>query len=181
MAAAVAGDAVVELRAPPALPAVEVRYEDLSLTVRVSDAAASRTMPTVGETLLGAATALPRALARALSRGGDAAAAPATREVRVLDNVSGVIRPGTMTLLLGAPGAGKSSFMKALTGRLSNAKALSGSVRYAGLAPPALAAAGLSLGQLVQCAFIALAAPARCARNYDPNDPKTQPYAPRNP
>ena len=145
------GAVSVELRAPPAaadLPSIEVRYEELSLTVRVSDAAAARTMPTVGETLFGAATALPRALARAFSR-ADAAAAPA-REVRVLDGVSGVIRPATMTLLLGHPGAGKSTFLKALTGRLSNAKALAGTVRYAGLAPAALAEAGLCLGQLVQ-------------------------------
>ena len=44
------------------LPAIEVRYNDLSLTVRVSAASASRTMPTVLETLAGAAAALPTAL-----------------------------------------------------------------------------------------------------------------------
>ena len=130
------------------LPRIEVRYTDLSLTMRVSAASASRTMPTVFETLAGAATALPRALAAALTQ----APPPPMREVRVLDGASGVIRPGTMTLLLGHPGAGKSTFLKALCGRLSGAAAaqLRGSVQYGGLAPPELAAAGLCLGQLVQ-------------------------------
>ena len=130
------------------MPAIEVRYNDLSLTVRVSAASASRTMPTVLETLAGAAAALPTALARAVT----SAPPPPMREVRVLDGASGVIRPGTMTLLLGHPGAGKSTFLKALCGRLSGAAAaqLRGTVQYGGLAPPALAAAGLSLGQLVQ-------------------------------
>ena len=130
------------------LPQIEVRYTDLSLTVQVTSAAASRSMPTVFETLAGAATALPRALFRTLSQ----APPPPMREVRVLDGASGVIRPGTMTLLLGHPGAGKSTFLKALCGRLSGAAAaqLRGTVQYGGLAPPELAAAGLSLGQLVQ-------------------------------
>jgi ABC-type multidrug transport system ATPase subunit len=130
------------------LPQIEVRYTDLSLTVRVTAASASRTMPTVFETLSGAATALPRALVGALSQ----APPPPMREVKVLDGASGVIRPGTMTLLLGHPGAGKSTFLKALCGRLSGTaqKQLQGSVQYSGLAPPALAAAGLCLGQLVQ-------------------------------
>jgi ABC-type multidrug transport system ATPase subunit len=130
------------------LPQIEVRYTDLSLTVRVTAASASRSMPTVFETLSGAATALPRALGRALSQ----APPPPMREVKVLDGASGVIRPGTMTLLLGHPGAGKSTFLKALCGRLSGAaqQQLQGSVQYSGLAPPALAAAGLCLGQLVQ-------------------------------
>lgn len=130
------------------LPQIEVRYTDLSLTVRVTAASASRSMPTVFETLSGAATALPRALVGALSQ----APPPPMREVKVLDGASGVIRPGTMTLLLGHPGAGKSTFLKALCGRLSGTaqKQLQGSVQYSGLAPPALAAAGLCLGQLVQ-------------------------------
>ena len=131
------------------LPQIEVRYTDLSLTVRVSAASASRTMPTVFETLAGAALALPAAAARALS---SAPPAPPMREVKVLDGASGVIRAGTMTLLLGHPGAGKSSFLKALCGRLSGAAAtqLRGAVQYSGLSPPALESAGLCLGQLVQ-------------------------------
>jgi ABC-type multidrug transport system ATPase subunit len=32
--------------------------------------------------------------------------------VKVLDEVSGVLRPGRLTLLMGPPGSGKSVFMK---------------------------------------------------------------------
>ena len=35
-----------------------------------------------------------------------------TVPVKVLDGVSGVLRPGRLTLLMGPPGAGKSVFMK---------------------------------------------------------------------
>ena len=35
----------------------------------------------------------------------------------ILDNMSGVIQPGRMTLLLGPPGSGKSTLLKALAGK----------------------------------------------------------------
>lgn len=49
-------------------------------------------------------------------------------EKRVLHNVSGVLKPRTMTLVLGPPGSGKSSLLKALAGRLNGQKGLSGKV-----------------------------------------------------
>jgi ABC-type multidrug transport system ATPase subunit len=48
---------------------------------------------------------------------------PCTRagsvELRVLDGISGVLKAGTATLVIGAPGSGKSAFLRALTGRLA--------------------------------------------------------------
>jgi ABC-type multidrug transport system ATPase subunit len=41
-----------------------------------------------------------------------------TRNVKVLKNMNGKLRPGSITLLLGPPGSGKSVFMQALSGRL---------------------------------------------------------------
>ncbi len=38
----------------------------------------------------------------------------------ILDNLSGVIRPGRPTLLLGPPGCGKSTMLKVLAGRYRN-------------------------------------------------------------
>jgi len=77
-----------------------------------------------------------------------------------------VIRPGTMTLLLGAPGAGKSSLLKALTGRLKNQADLKGDVTYSGLTVKGLSEAGLHLGQLVQYVSQArVAMPSRLLRS----------------
>jgi energy-coupling factor transporter ATP-binding protein EcfA2 len=42
----------------------------------------------------------------------------------IIDKVSGVLKPGRLTLLLGTPGAGRSLLMKALAGRLTLEKTL---------------------------------------------------------
>ena len=38
----------------------------------------------------------------------------------ILNNVSGVLKPGRTTLLLGPPAAGKSTLLKALAGKLQH-------------------------------------------------------------
>ncbi|KAG3095603.1 hypothetical protein PI125_g16216 [Phytophthora idaei] len=40
----------------------------------------------------------------------------------ILRDVSGVLKPGTMTLVLGQPGSGKSSLLKILSGRFPTSK-----------------------------------------------------------
>lgn len=40
------------------------------------------------------------------------------RQVPILDGISSVIKPQRFTLLLGPPGAGKTTFMRALSGQL---------------------------------------------------------------
>ena len=122
-------------------PLLEIRYDDLRLSAYLSASAHARSFVTVAESFWGAATALPRAL---FTR------PPPPKELHILNGCSGVIRSGTMTLLLGCPGAGKSSLLKALTGRLPNPSALRGTVTYSGLDAKGLRAAGLELGQLVQ-------------------------------
>lgn len=44
------------------------------------------------------------------------------RELVILDNVSGVIPPRRLTLLLGPPSAGKTTLLKALAGKLHGVK-----------------------------------------------------------
>jgi energy-coupling factor transporter ATP-binding protein EcfA2 len=137
---------MLEPKADAAMPSIEIRFVDLSLQVQVTEAASARTMTTVFKTILDVATAVPRKVI-GLATGKSTTT---THSVKLLDNVSGVIRPGTMTLLLGAPGAGKSSLLKALTGRLKNQADLKGDVTYSGLTVKGLSEAGLHLGQLVQ-------------------------------
>ncbi|KAL4433696.1 hypothetical protein ABPG75_000137 [Micractinium tetrahymenae] len=46
------------------------------------------------------------------------------RSWNIIDGVSGVLKPGRLTLLLGTPGSGRSVLMKALAGRLGHEKTL---------------------------------------------------------
>ncbi|KAJ0013548.1 hypothetical protein Pint_21147 [Pistacia integerrima] len=41
-------------------------------------------------------------------------------KISIIDDVSGVIKPGRMTLLLGPPGCGKTSLLKVFSGNQSN-------------------------------------------------------------
>ncbi|XP_074576204.1 ABC transporter G family member 31-like [Curcuma longa] len=50
----------------------------------------------------------------------------------ILDNVSGVIKPGRMTLLLGPPGSGKTTLLLALAGKLDSNLKKCGEVTYNG-------------------------------------------------
>ena len=43
---------------------------------------------------------------------------PSTKHFSILDDVSAIIPPGRMTLLLGPPGSGKSTLLAALAGKL---------------------------------------------------------------
>jgi ABC-type multidrug transport system ATPase subunit/ABC-type multidrug transport system permease subunit len=55
-------------------------------------------------------------------------------EIKVLKNLRGVLLPGRLTLLLGPPGSGKSTFLKALSGRVERTRTsvLKGRVTYNG-------------------------------------------------
>ncbi|KAK3139133.1 hypothetical protein QOZ80_5AG0378350 [Eleusine coracana subsp. coracana] len=54
------------------------------------------------------------------------------RKIRILNNVSGILKPSRLTLLLGPPGCGKSTLLKALAGKtLSNV--VTGEIEYNGV------------------------------------------------
>ncbi|WOH15112.1 hypothetical protein DCAR_0934649 [Daucus carota subsp. sativus] len=53
-------------------------------------------------------------------------------KICILHEVSGIIKPGRMTLLLGPPGCGKTSFLKALSGNLNKSLKCSGEISYNG-------------------------------------------------
>ncbi|KAG2885856.1 ABC transporter G family member 31 [Phytophthora cactorum] len=86
------------------MPQLEVRYKNLSVTADITiteDVTAKSEIPTLYNTV-----------ARSLAR-----MSPMRRVVRkeVIKNASGVFKPGTITLVLGQPGSGKSALMKMLS------------------------------------------------------------------
>ncbi|GMF48228.1 unnamed protein product [Phytophthora fragariaefolia] len=100
------------------LPTPEVRFENLSFSVQVP--ASAEDHGTVGSHLRGIFTPWKR---------------PAMVTKHALHPMSGIIKPGTLTLILANPGAGKSTFLKALAGKLQNSAKtkVSGEVLYSGL------------------------------------------------
>ncbi|KAG7379469.1 hypothetical protein PHYPSEUDO_008543 [Phytophthora pseudosyringae] len=107
------------------LPQMEVRFTDLSVSadiVVVEDDGRSSDLPTLWNTVRKAASGIGR-----------------KKQVvhkQILKNVTGAFRPGSMTLVLGQPGSGKSSLMKVLAGRFPEATnvTVSGDATYNGLA-----------------------------------------------
>ncbi|KAE8982369.1 ABC transporter G family member 43 [Phytophthora fragariae] len=103
-----------------ALPHMEIRFEHLSVTVDVTVVEQTSGLPTLWNALRLAVAGVGRK----------------TRVVRkeILKDVSGSFRPGSMTLVLGQPGSGKSALMKVLSGRFPLAKnvAVSGEIAYNG-------------------------------------------------
>ena len=139
---------------PPAkLPTVELRYEDLTYHNKQAATSSQLQIPTVGATLASIATAPLGVLSRrcAVRASPAASSAPADALFPVLAGASGVLRPGTLTLLLAPPGHGKSSLMKALTGQLHGAE-LKGTITYSGLSAAAARAQSppVHLGSLAQ-------------------------------
>ncbi|GMF38346.1 unnamed protein product [Phytophthora lilii] len=88
------------------MPQLEVRYKDLSITADITiteDVTAKSELPTLYNTV-----------ARSLAR-----LSPKKRVMRkeIVKKASGVLKPGTITLVLGQPGSVKSALMKMLAGQ----------------------------------------------------------------
>ncbi|XP_062165227.1 pleiotropic drug resistance protein 1-like [Alnus glutinosa] len=103
------------------MPTIEVRFEHL--TVDAEAYVGTRALPTLFnftinffEVLLNYVHILP-------SR---------KKSLSILRNVSGIIKPSRMTLLLGPPSSGKTTFLLALAGRLGSHLKSSGGVTYNG-------------------------------------------------
>ncbi|KAG7389411.1 hypothetical protein PHYBOEH_007500 [Phytophthora boehmeriae] len=111
------------------MPQMEVRFNNLSISadvVVVEEDESKTELPTVWNTT-------KKSLAKLSAK---------KHVVRkeILRNASGVLKPGTITLVLGQPGSGKSSFMKVLSGRFPLEKNISieGDVTYNGVSQESL-------------------------------------------
>ncbi|GMF30840.1 unnamed protein product [Phytophthora lilii] len=93
------------------LPQMEVRYNNLSITADVAvigDVSAKSELPTIYN----------------VTKRNLAKLAPNKRmeKKHILKNASGMFKPGTITLVLGQPGSGKSSLMRVLAGQFPSSK-----------------------------------------------------------
>ncbi|TKY53483.1 Pleiotropic drug resistance protein 2 [Spatholobus suberectus] len=103
------------------IPKIEVRFEHLSVE---GDAyVGTRALPTllnstlnVIEGALGYVKLLPHN----------------KRVVKILEDISGIVKPSRMTLLLGPPGSGKTTLLQALSGKMDKDLRASGRVTYCG-------------------------------------------------
>ncbi|KKK21456.1 ABC transporter [Aspergillus ochraceoroseus] len=76
--------------------------------------------------------ALTRLIKRILTRGRRGAGAGQTPLRTILDDFTGCVRPGEMLLVLGRPGSGCSTFLKAIGNQRSGYKSVDGDIHYGG-------------------------------------------------
>ncbi|KAK0607563.1 hypothetical protein LWI29_016774 [Acer saccharum] len=102
------------------LPTVEVRYKNLSVEAEC-EVVHGKPLPTLWNTTKGM-----------LSGFTSLFGSKQEAKLRIIKDVSGIVKPGRMTLLLGPPGCGKTTFLSALSGKLSHSLKVSGEVSYNG-------------------------------------------------
>nr|GLL29395.1 pleiotropic drug resistance protein 3-like isoform X1 [Ipomoea trifida] len=108
-------------RADVKLPSVEVRYANLHVEAEC-EVVYGKPLPTLWNSF----KSLIKIFVRFPCLKSEVA------KIQIINDVSGVIKPGRMTLLLGPPGCGKTSLLKALSGNLDNSLKVRGDISYNG-------------------------------------------------
>ncbi|KAJ4721730.1 Pleiotropic drug resistance transporter [Melia azedarach] len=103
------------------LPTVEVRYKSLCVEAEC-DVVHGKPLPTLWNSLKSSIYDFMKLFGYM----------PHQAKISIIDDVSGVIKPGRMTLLLGSPGCGKTTILKALSGNLDQSLKVTGEVSYNG-------------------------------------------------
>ncbi|KAI4344068.1 hypothetical protein L6164_011342 [Bauhinia variegata] len=103
------------------LPTVEVRFQNIKVDGEAY--VGKRALPTVVNFYLNLAETVGNYLHIIPSK---------KKKFSILGGISGIIKPGRMTLLLGPPGSGKSTLLQALSGKLHPELKFSGKVTYNG-------------------------------------------------
>ncbi|OIV92096.1 hypothetical protein TanjilG_27251 [Lupinus angustifolius] len=103
------------------LPTIEVRFENLNIEAETH--VGGRAMPTFTNFMVNIVEGLLNSLH----------VLPSTRQhINILQDVSGIIKPARMTLLLGPPSSGKTTLLLALAGKLDPKLKFTGKVTYNG-------------------------------------------------
>ncbi|KAB1199713.1 Pleiotropic drug resistance protein 2 [Morella rubra] len=103
------------------IPKIEVRFQQLSVE---GDAyVGTRALPTLLNSTMNTIEGAIAMIGLSPSK---------KRVVNILKVVSGIVRPSRMTLLLGPPASGKTTFLKALAGKLDDDLRVAGKVTYCG-------------------------------------------------
>ncbi|XP_022881531.1 ABC transporter G family member 32-like isoform X1 [Olea europaea var. sylvestris] len=102
-------------------PKVEVRFQNLKVDALVH--VGSRALPTIPNFIFDMTETFSRRLRIFPGR---------RNNLSILNNISGIIRPSRLTLLLGPPSSGKTTFLLALADRLSPSLQMSGKITYNG-------------------------------------------------
>eukprot|EP01018_Ginkgo_biloba_P026509 Gb_37006 [translate_table: standard] len=103
------------------LPEIEIRYEHLNIEADVY--VGGRALPTLINYTANIVEELLGSLHLYKSN---------KKTLNILHDVSGVIKPGRMTLLLGPPASGKTTLLLALAGKLDRSLQVTGGVKYNG-------------------------------------------------
>ncbi|XP_047147104.1 pleiotropic drug resistance protein 1-like [Vigna umbellata] len=104
-----------------AIPTIEVRFEGMNVGAEVH--VGSRAVPTLTNYMVNKVEGLLNFLHLLPSR---------KQHINIIQDVSGIIRPARMTLLLGPPSSGKTTLLLALAGRLDSKLKFNGKVTYNG-------------------------------------------------
>ncbi|PON45752.1 ABC transporter-like [Parasponia andersonii] len=103
------------------IPKVEVRFQNLSIE---GDAyVGTRALPTLLNSSLNMIEGVIGMIGLAPSK---------KKVVKILQDVSGIVRPSRLTLLLGPPGSGKTTLLRALAAKLDDDLRVTGQVTYCG-------------------------------------------------
>ncbi|WOL16540.1 hypothetical protein Cni_G25327 [Canna indica] len=103
------------------VPKVEVTFENLTVSAKVHTG--SRALPSLPNYVRDTVEAILTSLQLLRSN---------LHTLTILDNASGVVQPGRMTLLLGPPGSGKTTLLLSLAGKLDSTLKRTGDVKYNG-------------------------------------------------